>query len=395
MPHFPLWLFTTGPTPDAAPAVGRVTTITDTGVAPHVYLHSPYWPFERVGVLRAFSVQRSFTHLNYGQAAFVIGRNDPVLENIPGSLQRGAFVVIESSLANPWVGFVRELTESMSTGFIQVQGAEVMALLDTKGTRQLSQFNAGAGRIFQQVMRAHNARGHSGLFQPATVAPGPQVTIDLAGQTTMQAMSELASRAFYEFWTDVEVSPSRIEATMQFGYRQGLDKSDEIVLSEGRHFSEMDYTLDTQGMRQSVTVYGGFASQIGERNAITRSASYTPGASELGTAVEPASELHSRFLDVPPALRSEDVVFKVMTSDRTELSLEAHRALEKNVGVAERYRVVINTAFSWKRIEVGDYIRLITHSTGLGAINRKVRVMGMQPNEESGECALVVETPSQ
>lgn len=395
MPHVPLWLLTTGPTPDSAPVATPTTVVSDSGVAPHVYLHSAYWPYERIGILKASNVQRASMWLQYGQANFTIGRNDPLLTSARGALQRGSFVVIESSQTNPWVGFVRELTESLTSGMIQVACAEAHALLDTKATRQLSQFKAGAGHIFSQIMRAHNARGHSGLFFPSVIPPGPQVVIELGGQTTFQAMKELASRSGWEFWPEYEVSSSHITCTMQFGYRQGLDKSDEITLFEGRNFSDLEYTLDTQGMRQSITVIGGFASRLNERNAVTRSAGFNPGASELGTAVEPASELHTRFIDVPPALRSEDVTFRVMTADRTQLALEAERALEKNIGVAERYRMTINNSLSWKKLEVGDYVRIQTHNTGLGAINRKIRIMGMQPSEESGQCALVVETPVQ
>jgi hypothetical protein len=386
---------TTEPVPDAAPVTTPSTVVSDTGVAPHVYLHSAYWPYERIGILKASNIQRASMWLQYGQANFTIGRNDPLLSTSRGSLQRGAFVVIESSQTNPWVGFVRELTESLTSGMIQVACAEVHALLDTKATRQLSQFSAGVGHIFSQVMRAHNARGHSGLFFPSIVPPGPQVVIELGGQTTFQALKELAIRSGYEFWPEYEASPSRINVTMQFGYRQGSDKADEITLFEGRNFSDLEYTLDTQGMRQSVTVYGGFATRLNERNAVTRSAGFNPGASELGTAVEPASELHTRFIDVPPALRSEDVSFRVMTADRSQLALEAERALEKNIGVAERYRMTINNSLNWKKLEVGDYVRVITNNTGLGAINRKVRIMGMQPSEESGQMALVVETPAQ
>jgi len=385
---------TTAARTESQPTRRNATVVNDTGNAPHAYLHGSYWPYERKAQLTtAHGIARAFGFMTAGAGRLSIARNDPAVTNTPDALARGARVVIDSAHSKPWVGVIRTLTEGLG-GTIQIEMSEDTAIMDAKGTRQADQFSGGAGRAFDQIIRGMNARGHTGIYHPGAVSPGSHVLIDLAAESTMNALDELHDRTGYEWRKESTVTPWEIETVVYFGPNLGNDLSGEVILYEGTHFTQLDRILDTKGLRLSTTVYGGFGIELKDRTAVTRGAISGQAARDIGSAFERASQVYDDNLDVPPSLRSEDVFRQVMTADRTELANEAQRALEKNFGMAERYRVTVPIDVATK-VEVGDYIRIVKGSGGLGAYNRKVRVMGIQPDEEGGERVLAVETPVQ
>lgn len=380
--------------PDTTPTpANRNQTVYVVAKQPHVHLHSAFWPYQRLATLKtAYETHRGDHWMNYGPGSFVIARNDIALDNSPSALQRGAWIVIESNKARPWVGFIRTLSENLGDSTIKADCVQLAGLLDVKAMRQTAQLVGASGGVFAQVMRDTNARGHTGLFAANKVEPGPRVDINLAGQTAFRALNELADRTGYEWWVEAEVSAAAIKAQVNWGFRQGFDNAKTVKLYEGEHFADLQYTLDTSGARQSVTLYGGVG-ELSERTTVTRAANYSPRGGVLGTGFEPAGDLYNRALDVPPSLRSEDVYFRVMTADRTELSMETQRSMERGIAISERGTAVCNNTFDWRLVGVGDFIQLVTHNTGLGAVNRKVRVTGIQPDEAAGEMVLSWETP--
>lgn len=385
---------TTGPRAASMPTRRNATVVNDSGNAFHADLHGSYWPYQKMGnLVTAHAQKRAHAFMDAGPGSLAIARNDPLISSNPDAFVRGARVVISSAHSKPWVGVIRTFTESLG-GTIQIDMKEDTAILDVKGTRQGDQFIGGAGRAFDQIIRGMNARGHTGIYHPGTVGPGPRVVIDLAAESTMNALDELHDRSGHEWRKESTVTPWEIETVVYFGPNLGNDLSNDVILYEGTHFTQLDRILDTQGLRLSTTVYGGFGVQLKDRNAVTRAAISGQAARDSGSAFERASQVYDDNLDVPPSLRSEDVFRAVMTADRTELALEAQRALEKNFGLAERYRVTVPIDVATE-VEVGDYIRIIKGSGGLGSYNRKVRVMGIQPDEEGGERVLAVETPVQ
>lgn len=363
---------------------------------PTVSIHTAYWPFSRMAILpTAHSIHRSFELMKVGKATFNISRDDPGMDTNPDVIKRGNIAVIESPVYGvpPWVGPIVQPTESLSTGEIQVNCQEMSGILDVRLTRQRSQFTMAAGKIFQHLMIAANGHAHSGLFVQAEVEPGPSVSVDLGATSVLSALGTLFQKSGYEWWLDSVVTPARVVCTMNFGYRQGFDRAKgEVTLYEGTHFNDLEYTLDTQGLLQSVTVYGGVG-PTKERAAVTRTSRYLPQGNELGTYLDPASEAYVRSADIPPTLRSESVLFDLSSSDRSTLSDGARRALERGSSVAERFRLTVGTLLSWSDYALGNYIQVVESSLGLGALSRKVRITGAQPDEEAGEIVLVTESP--
>lgn len=383
---------------DTANVVENIRAVTTTlapglstySVKPVVSVHSPYWPFHRIATFTTVD------NLNFGEqlmqvsrCKFTISKDDYAA--LPDYITRGNLIAIESAVTRPMVYFMTPIEENLSSSIVSIEGFDFYELLNAKPTRQLSRFQAAAGQVFSQLIRAMNARGHTGLFMPGRVVPGPRVDIDVSGKQTLEALNDLAQRSNYEYGIDYEVKPSGIVATIDFVYRRGHDKSNSIVLYEGTNIVDVNRIQDTRGLRQSVTIYGG-AGPLSQRTALTRAASGAPQAQDLGTAVETASELYRRTLDVPPMLRSSTILYR-NSSDRTELSYDAARALEYPIGIAERYRLIINDTIDWAQIVIGDYVRIVVSSLALGPLDRVVRVTGMQPDPLKGQCVLTVEVP--
>ncbi len=390
---------------------------------PSVYVHAPSWPYQRVAVLKSASnVARSFTLMDVGRAQFNVSAVDPwvgPVTRVDGAFQpdafqfnafqltaslhkdyrqdaisRGNFIVIQSErYVRPWVGVITELDDQVSPGTVAVSALSIESLMDTQPTPiATSDYKGrGAGAILYEELQLRNSQGHCGIYLPAVVPSGPAVDISVSGQTVLATARDLHSRTGWEWWVDpFDVSPRRIEMVMQFGYRRGTDKSAQIVLHEGRDFTELTRVLDTQGLRQSVTVYG--AGLSGD-SSVTRSQS-PASAHGQALAVEPGSELYNRLVDVPPALRTSAILYRPLDPNRQALSQDAQRALERPNAAPERYKVTLSMASDWNQIEEGDLIRIIRSTKeALGPFNRVLRVTALQPSEESGTIGLAVETP--
>ena len=358
-----------------------------------VYIHEPIWPFSRLCALTtAHGVDRSLEIMDPGSATVRIARNDQAIT--ADRLKYGNILVVTSDVARDWAGPVTLLQESYSTGEITIGALEQSAILNVRPTPLTEQWNSGAsGAVFTSIMNRINGRGHTGLFTPDGVPAGPAITdLSIGGQSALEALGELFSRTGYEWWLDTAVRPSGITWTLNWGQKQGEDNADFVVIRD-RHLSDLEYTLDVSKVRQAVTVVGGFGS-LPNRTAVTRTTVGVQGVRDVGSgAIELADQALIDALDVPPALRSETVFLQPRTSDQTALSRLAQQALERPLSGAEKFSATVNVLFDWTRLGLGDYVTINTARLGLGAIDRKVRIIGMQPDEELGELDLVLEVP--
>lgn len=359
-----------------------------------VFVHSPYWPYSRIAELRtAHSIDRSFERMGPGQASIKVSHGDSAIS--PDVMKRGNLLVITSTVAPPWVGPMTVLNDTMEDGEIAIEAMGWTAALEVRGAPLAETWSqAASGAIFRAVIARMNNRGHTGLFATATPDPGPAVTdFAVGGQTAREALDALFTRTGYEWWAEYDVSPARIIATMYWGARQGFDRYATVTLQEGVHFVRRTYTLDVSKIRQSVTVVGGGFGTIANRTAVTRTAAPSAGGADLGSSIETIDRQLIEALDVPPLLRSESVLISTSSRDYQTIAREAQQALEQPAGAAEKFVATVNTRVDWSKLGVGNYHRVITAERGLGSIDRRVRVIGMQPDEEIGECDLVLEVP--
>jgi hypothetical protein len=135
----------------------------------------------------------------------------------------------------------------------------------------------------------------------------------------------------------------------------------------------------------------GGTGAVSGRPAVTLSGSIAPGRRNLGGSFEQTNDLITRTIaDLPPGLRTTRVIHEPGITSEVELSRRAHQSLERPLGASERFRLFVNRLVRWSDLVVGNYVRVIGR-LGLATFDRKVRIIGMQPDWENGVCELAVE----
>jgi hypothetical protein len=352
------------------------------------YVHAPCWPFQRIGELTtARNIDRAWSLMQPGVAAMNIARSEDLSSDV---LRTGNLLVIESTATAPWVGVMMIFDEDLGAGEIEVNVLELTAIFDARLTSSgdLYESSISSGAAVQQLLNQVNARAFTGFLVPASLQGSAIEEIDLVAQSTLEALEELHDRSSNEWWPEYSVRPQRIEAKLNWGVRQGLDLSASVHLYEGWHFSRLSYRQDATRVQESVTAYGGGGAPS-DRTAVTQTAGASRGS--LGSYFETASAASIRAIaDLPPGLRTERALFAPGTSNEAELSQEARRARERPLGAAEQFGAIVNGLADWHDLALGNLVT-ISAEPRLRLVNRTMRIVGVQPDEESGICELVLE----
>lgn len=357
------------------------------------YLHRNYGPFSRVcDLVSAHAGNRSLIEMTPGQASLRISQADPaVREDRP---RIGDLLAITSDVFTaPWVGPVTVVNEVNDEGAIAIEALEWSAALAVRPLPLAESWSEGSsGAVFASVMRDINTGGHTGLYIDADYEPGPAINnADIGGQTADQALADLHSKSDFEWGVDYDVQPSGIVATMRWNRQQGIDKSATVHWIEGRDFVKRSRMKDISHVRQVVTVIGG-TGFIGSRTAISKTAGTAPWAAVLGTAMQAADQDLAEFIDVPPMLRSGQVVIQRSDSSPETLAAVAEQTLERLIGEADKFTVTLNGRPSWD-VRPGDYVTVTLSRRGFGTETKRVRINALQPDEELGELDAVLYVP--
>ena len=354
------------------------------------HIHASYWPYHRLATLsQASGIISTYRLMEKGSARVQLANTDTSYTS--DIVARGNILVIESNNMKPWVGPIINITENKNNGLISIQAEDMFRILDSRVGKLSDDQTGASGVILANVLKAANARGHTGVYLPSDFAFGPPTTLPTGGQSLIQSLKDASQKTDWEFGIFSRVSPSRIESSLIWTYRIGEDQPEDILWDED--VSDVNYTLDVQGIRQSVTVVGG-TGRISSRVAVTTAArgSLAQGK-DLGTAIDVASETYQRAVDIPASLRTEHVVYRPLSVDRYDLANEGVSALERPVGSAERFNCSVLDSLDWSVFHEGDYIRIVSNQLGPDGVNRKVRVISMSTNWETGILTLELETP--
>lgn len=353
------------------------------------YVHAPAWPFHRIGELTtASSIDRAWSLMQPGAAALAIARNEAVS---PDVLSTGNLLVIESDRTPPWCGYILAIEESLGGGDISISALEMTAALDARLTSEFDVYETkiASGAVFSRLIAQVNARAFCGFAVPALLPAGEVVEdLDLAAQSALDALDELHERTDNEWWAEYSVRPQRVEATLHWGLRQGLDFSSIVHLYEGRHFSRLEYRQDATKVQESITAYGGGGAPSG-RSAVTRATSGSAG--HFTSNFEQAGAATVRAIaDAPQGLRAERAVYVPGTENTTELSRESRRAMERPLGASEQFAATVNGHADWMQLALGNTVTVVA-DLATRRVSRAMRIVGVQPDEEMGECELVLE----
>lgn len=340
----------------------------------------------------ANDIDRLYTLSGRGAFSFRIPASDPGANQ--DTIQEGRLVAIRSTTGLPaYLGHIRQIKQGPNTRILEINGDNLACVLYERQLPLDCTFtNQAAGIIAMQLLRLVNSTNATGIWSSTRSEPGTPIrgTIDFSGSWLGNALDELAKKTGDEWWLEQVVERNKIEVFLRWGRKRGSDKSGAIHLQEGIHFAENKYIRDALGFAQSVTVIGGGAT-VADRPAAVRSFDRPSSYVGKGTTIERGSESHRRSLALSPVLSQEVVEYLPLDEDEAVLSDAAQKALENPLTAAETFDLTINDILDWSLIEPGDIVRVILANVGFGGVSRRVRILAMQPDEDTGEMDLAVE----
>lgn len=316
---------------------------------------------------------RSYERMSPGQASVTVARND--LQLSLDTLRLDHLLVCESPRTPPWVGPITSLREGLG-GFITLSAEGLPVLLDGEPMPQEETYSSGvgSGAIVQSVLRNGNRREHTGICA-GRISAGPSIVdFALGGMVGLQALDELASRSNWEWSVRYAVAPSGIEAFLDWTAHQGEDVSNRVHLYEGRDFVELTYGLDLASLKDAVTSLGG-SGVVGERTSATAT-----GSERVVRMLRSFRVGSHRRLSLDPT-----------TDSVTELRRSSERDQERALSAAETLECVVNANSDWRDLAVGNYATFGFKTTLSGNAFRVMRIVGAQPTDEEGICALTLE----
>lgn len=362
-----------------------------------VYIHEPWWPFRRISeMVTAHNIDRSYERMGAGRAAFHISRHEPQLR--PGMLERGNIAVIEANDMPTWVGTIVVQDGSLGSGTLEVQAQGLASILEGRNTPQDEEYKkpVGSTRIINGMIDRANARGFTGIVAPELQGLGPTIAqLQIGGQSVKNALDELHDRTNWEWYLKSQVLPSYIETTLNWAEHEGVDLSDKVHLWQGYHFAEFGYKLDLSKIMASMTAIGDFGLTLPLRNSVSRALSMPAAVDHHSARTEVASAAARLAISqLPAGLATEGVTYEIMTGTIEELARRAAKGLERPLQGTEMFSATITRSLSdWSAIRVGNYITVHGSVQDGVLLERVVRIVGFQPDEERGECVLVLEVP--
>jgi len=288
----------------------------------------------------------------------------------------------------PWIGWIERPQYDAASGMVTVDCIDVAGMMGKRHSGLKSTRSGCAGLIARDLLFQANARNGFGLVWDTTSEAGtPISTIDVSGNSLLDALNQLADFTGDEWWIRTVVAHDNLELYLHWGRRQGFDLSQTVYLREGREVSNFAYSQDAIEETESVMVVGS-GGAVEDRPAVVRATTGAERVNLAGAVVQQSSETYKRAAAIVPALASERVVVAPLESDTKALGELARNELEQSPDTVETLAITVNERANWPDLAVGNTVRLRA-DTPWGALDRAVRIMESQPGD--GELDLIVQ----
>jgi hypothetical protein len=325
---------------------------------------------------QAFNVDRLLTRAGRGQFAF----NLPTSSLHREVIQEGRIVVIQSTEAIlPYVGVVTKAEEDAGARTVEVSGDNYASVLYNAALdRTAPVSNQGAGKIAERLLAEAQGIGRS-MFVTVGSAVGSHLagSMDFGAQLLGQALDALADRVGDEWWLDHLVTRRTLETRLYWARRRGVTRTD-VLLQEGKDFTVAEYKRDVGTARTAIAVGGG--GEIGGRASVAVGSDPTGRGSQVAVLGTRPS----------PLVAKDAIELRPLDTDPTTLSEIAQRMFEKPL-IASESLALTATITAAEHLRPGDTVQARFHSINYGGMQRQIRIMAMQPDEDSAECDLDVE----
>jgi len=360
------------------------------GGAAIVTVHDDFPSFAMLAEFRtAHDINRLLVHTpadkGPGTFSFAISRDDPQANR--DTLRKGLVVAIRSTKAGcpPFLGRIDDV-DHRDDGTVEVTGPAYAQVLFERALPQDCSFSGqAAGVIAMQLLRLANSQNPTGVWPSKASEPGSPIRGDFdAGIAELgAALNDLADKTGDEWWLEEIISRQKIEIALRWGRRRGQDRSREIALYEGKHFTASSYKETSQGVARSAIAIGG-GEAVSDRAAVAVTMGRPASVSGKATVIGGASEVQMRNVAAGMTLARDVVVNLPLDTDEGVLAAAAQKSLEVPANAAEEVYLTLAPSAPWD-LGLGDCFTAVLPNVRFGGVSRKVRLLSLQPDEAMGE----------
>jgi len=287
----------------------------------------------------------------------------------------------------PWVGWIDRLGDADDKGIVTVDCIDAAAKLGERHSGLTTSRSGNADVIARELLYECNSRNGFGIIWDVSSETGtPVANIDLSGSSVLEALNKLADATGDEWWFEYVITPDQLKIMLHWGRQQGFDLSSRVCLRDRYSISRCDYSRDAIERADTVLVVGEGGS-MDERPGMVRAVSQPERAGLSGIAVQGASQSLRLQTAPEPSLAAERIIVAPREGDMGVLAQMAERDLEAPLDASETLSLSINENIDWAALPVGSIVRMV-HKTAWGTLDRRVRIMEMQPGV--GTCDLEV-----
>lgn len=346
-----------------------------------VKFREPRPPHGALLTLLVPAVRYGFKLRRQQTASFLLSRSDPNLTDFRDLMlpEEPAMVTIERPDGYlPWVGFVSGFDASQADPHVTFLLADHAWRLSEARTRKSQMYATASGRIIKDILRDMEDRAEPALYlKYATVPDGPPANYEVRMNTGLDLLEALAKQADSEWGFAYNVTDRQVETHLTWQSRQGIDRRDEEVWQEQKHFTKAAYSLRyANGIRSAVAVGGGAAS-FGARPAVA--------VSKRGSAAD-VDKAYPRAV-AGYGLGGTRLAFTQQVTDAAALRTQAQQMHEAPENAVEQISLtVLESAIDMARFGLGDIRTVRLATTALGdAIERTVRIIGIEMHPDTRE----------
>lgn len=361
--------------------------------APRVYIHDA--SFKRLGRLsHVSSISRSFTLDNKDVAAFTVGYDEPLYRDLRPAL--GRVIVIESSsFPMPWVGKLVSVKGDRSKRTVACSSKGYASIFDNRVLGPSFTGSGTASSVISQALRDVNLFGQTGVRWGGGGSEGgtgatAALQINAPNQRARVVFDRATRFGGLEWYIDAEPSPGTIDLQLRVPKWRGVDAFNQYTLQDGVNGNVSSWTEDGESAAFAMVVVSSFesATQSVNDRPVARLAmeAATIGAPH-GYSID-GSEIPANILT-----RQERVIVSEELKAAGSASAGAAALLAKEGGVVRRsIRIESTSAPDWPFFAPGNVVRVASEQAfGLDGFDGPARVLAVQPKEEAGKLAAVVQ----
>jgi hypothetical protein len=356
------------------------------GEQARVYLHDG--TLRRVGQLStAEGVNRSYVLGGQGVATVTVSPTDDLIADADPRL--GRILVIESTIyPEPWVGKLTEARMSGGRDAVQLRAVGFDRVLEQRILGAGSTFKATAPSVVEQILQSANGVNPTGIEVGAVADTGVVFEGSFPQTSARQAIDSVAAHAGLEWWLEFGVTSSSLSIELHADVARGEDRSGEVEIADGGTGDWTEWVINAEALALSLSVVGGQANATQAFNDQPASKADFSGVEVFaphGYAVEGEGLVGSTLT------AAEKVAFADYVQSKGQTAKLAQELLKRG-GVTRSIRVTCpSNRDIWGDLRVGNVVNLRAPGAFLGDFEGPVRILGVQPSEESGQASVVTQ----